>query len=113
MWTTGSTVVILPPLLFTQVQTRRDQVHRSPIRSTGVRNVWGICGGAAYSTPCTHKPSLTHFPSLLPAPQLGFDAKDPHIASCKNNLAEFYRNTRQYDKAEKLYIEVGVDRRCD
>lgn len=36
----------------------------------------------------------------------GFDAKDPHIASAKNNLAEFYRNTKQYVKAEPLYIEV-------
>ncbi len=43
--------------------------------------------------------------ALLEA-KLGFDPKDPHIASSQNNLAEFYRNTKQYDKAEGLYKEA-------
>ncbi|KAF5834610.1 hypothetical protein DUNSADRAFT_8695 [Dunaliella salina] len=37
---------------------------------------------------------------------LGFESKDPHVASAKNNLAEFYRNTGQHKKAEQLYKEA-------
>ena len=39
---------------------------------------------------------------------LGFPAGDPHIASTKNNLAEFLRNTGRWDEAEELYKEVCV-----
>mmetsp|Transcript_7430 Transcript_7430/g.14621 ORF Transcript_7430/g.14621 Transcript_7430/m.14621 type:complete len:550 (-) Transcript_7430:346-1995(-) len=46
------------------------------------------------------------FIEALEEAKLGFDAKDPHIASCKNNLAEFYRNTGQYNKAETFYLEA-------
>ncbi|PNH07834.1 Kinesin light chain 4 [Tetrabaena socialis] len=38
--------------------------------------------------------------------QLGFEARDPHIASTKNNLAEFLRNTGRWDEAEALYKEA-------
>ena len=50
----------------------------------------------------------------LEAARLGFNATDPHIASCQNNLAELYRNTKQYDKAEVLYKEVrsGAQQAC-
>ncbi|KAG2444621.1 hypothetical protein HXX76_001365 [Chlamydomonas incerta] len=37
---------------------------------------------------------------------LGFPAGDPHIASTKNNLAEFLRNTGRWDEAEELYKEA-------
>lgn len=37
----------------------------------------------------------------------GFGPDDPHMASACNNLAEFYRLRRQYDKAEPLYTQVG------
>lgn len=46
------------------------------------------------------------FVEALAEAQLGFGARDPHLASAKNNLAEFYRNTRQWAKAEVLYKEV-------
>eukprot|EP00798_Chlamydomonas_sp_ICE-L_P024231 gene24231-9830_t len=42
----------------------------------------------------------------LDCAKLGFEATDPHLASCMNNLAEFYRNMGQYDKAEGLYHEA-------
>ncbi|EFJ45058.1 kinesin-like protein with TPR domain [Volvox carteri f. nagariensis] len=38
--------------------------------------------------------------------QLGFEPQDPHIASAKNNLAEFLRNTGRWDEAEALYKEA-------
>ncbi|KXZ45300.1 hypothetical protein GPECTOR_56g396 [Gonium pectorale] len=38
--------------------------------------------------------------------QLGFEPGDPHIASAKNNLAEFLRNTGRWDEAERLYKEA-------
>ncbi|GFR39925.1 hypothetical protein Agub_g1, partial [Astrephomene gubernaculifera] len=38
--------------------------------------------------------------------QLGFEAADPHIASAKNNLAEFLRNVGRWDEAEALYMEA-------
>ncbi|KAG2449102.1 hypothetical protein HYH02_005850 [Chlamydomonas schloesseri] len=37
---------------------------------------------------------------------LGFPPGDPHIASTKNNLAEFLRNTGRWDEAEELYKEA-------
>jgi hypothetical protein len=55
---------------------------------------------------CPVHSNVSYDSSTHLAKQAGFDSKDPHIASCKNNLAEFYRNTRQYDKAERLYKEV-------
>jgi len=36
---------------------------------------------------------------------LGFGCDDPHVASAKQNLAELYRLTKQYDKAGPLYEE--------
>ncbi|GAX80433.1 hypothetical protein CEUSTIGMA_g7872.t1 [Chlamydomonas eustigma] len=48
----------------------------------------------------------TKFLEALSEAKIGFDARDPHIASCQNNLAEFYRNTKQYDKAEDLYKQA-------
>ncbi|GIL87260.1 hypothetical protein Vretimale_1777 [Volvox reticuliferus] len=38
--------------------------------------------------------------------QLGFEPNDPHIASAKNNLAEFLRNTGRWDEAEALYKDA-------
>ncbi|GLC58375.1 hypothetical protein PLESTB_001352100 [Pleodorina starrii] len=38
--------------------------------------------------------------------QLGFESGDPHIASAKNNLAEFLRNTGRWAEAEQLYKEA-------
>ena len=36
----------------------------------------------------------------------GFGEDDGHVAAAYNNLAEVYRNSRQFDKAEPLYLEV-------
>lgn len=38
--------------------------------------------------------------------------QDPHIASAKNNLAEFYRNTGRWKQAEELYKEVRTHTRA-
>ncbi|KAG2487553.1 hypothetical protein HYH03_013832 [Edaphochlamys debaryana] len=38
--------------------------------------------------------------------ELGFDAGDPHLASTRNNLAEFLRNTGRFEEAEALYREA-------
>ena len=44
--------------------------------------------------------------------ELGFGSNDPHVASAKNNLAEFYRNIGRYDDAEHLYLEVILGQCC-
>ena len=36
----------------------------------------------------------------------GFGEQDGHVAAACNNLAEIYRNLKEYDKAEPLYLEV-------
>jgi len=36
----------------------------------------------------------------------GFGESDPHVASAKQNLAELYRLTKQYDKAAPLYDDA-------
>ena len=36
----------------------------------------------------------------------GFGEGDGHVAAAYNNLAEVYRNSREFDKAEPLYLEV-------
>ncbi|KAJ3674128.1 hypothetical protein LUZ60_006120 [Juncus effusus] len=36
----------------------------------------------------------------------GFGQRDPHVASSCNNLAEFYRVKKEFDKAEPLYLEA-------
>lgn len=36
----------------------------------------------------------------------GFGEQDGHVAAAYNNLAEIYRNMKQFDKAEPLYLEV-------
>ena len=36
----------------------------------------------------------------------GFGAQDPHVASAKQNLAELYRLTKEYDKAAPLYDDA-------
>uniref|UniRef100_A0A0E0GYH0 Uncharacterized protein n=1 Tax=Oryza nivara TaxID=4536 RepID=A0A0E0GYH0_ORYNI len=36
----------------------------------------------------------------------GFGLRDPHVASALNNLAEFYRLKKEYEKAELLYLEA-------
>ncbi|KAF3795282.1 Kinesin light chain [Nymphaea thermarum] len=39
----------------------------------------------------------------------GFGESDPHVASACNNLAEFYRVQKAYEKAEPLYLEsIGI-----
>ncbi|CAN6444147.1 unnamed protein product [Victoria cruziana] len=39
----------------------------------------------------------------------GFGEYDPHVASACNNLAEFYRVQKTYEKAEPLYLEaIGI-----
>ena len=38
----------------------------------------------------------------------GFGEDDGHVAAAYNNLAEVLRNSRQFDKAEPLYLEVGL-----
>ncbi|GIL59392.1 hypothetical protein Vafri_14249 [Volvox africanus] len=48
----------------------------------------------------------TKFREAVAEAQLGFVANDPHIASAKNNLAEFLRNTGRWDEAEALYKEA-------
>ncbi|KAG1655180.1 hypothetical protein FOA52_005798 [Chlamydomonas sp. UWO 241] len=54
-----------------------------------------------------YKLAEAKFIVALEQAKLGFDVRDPHIASCKNNLAEFYRNTGQFAKAEALYTEFA------
>lgn len=46
------------------------------------------------------------FREALQQAVLGFGADDPHVASCKNNLAEFYRNTGKYAQAKELYVQA-------
>jgi hypothetical protein len=58
---------------------------------------------------CRFQKAEAKFLEALAEARLGFDKMDPHIASCLNNIAEFYRNTRQYAKAEPLYKEVRSD----
>ncbi|CAM0948814.1 unnamed protein product [Alopecurus aequalis] len=43
--------------------------------------------------------------ALLEAKE-GFGLRDPHVASALNNLAEFYRLRKEYEKAEPLYLEA-------
>ncbi|WVZ54278.1 hypothetical protein U9M48_005101 [Paspalum notatum var. saurae] len=43
--------------------------------------------------------------ALLEAKE-GFGLRDPHVASALNNLAEFYRLKKEYEKAELLYLEA-------
>ncbi|GFH07603.1 TPR_REGION domain-containing protein [Haematococcus lacustris] len=52
------------------------------------------------------KQAEAKFLEALAEARLGFDSRDPHIASAQNNLAEFYRNTGQHSKAEALYQEA-------
>ncbi len=58
--------------------------------------------------PLRYRQAEAKFLEALAEAKLGFDAKDPHIASAMNNLAEFYRNTSQFDKALDLYQQVCV-----
>lgn len=37
----------------------------------------------------------------------GFGEEDGHVAAAYTNLAEIYKNLKQYDKAESLYLEVS------
>lgn len=46
------------------------------------------------------------FLSALQEAKEGFGAKDPHVASSCNNLAELYRVKKLFDKAEPLYLEA-------
>lgn len=57
---------------------------------------------------CRHAEAERRFLEALEEAKLGFGEEDAHIASCKNNLAEFYRHTGKYDKAEELYLQVGA-----
>lgn len=47
------------------------------------------------------------FLEALEEAKLGFGPGDAHVASCLNNLAEFYRNTGRYGEAEGRYKEVS------
>ncbi len=38
----------------------------------------------------------------------GFGPDDPHVAAARQNLAELYRVSRQYDLAGPLYEEVSA-----
>lgn len=38
----------------------------------------------------------------------GFGEDDGHVAAAYNNLAEVFRNSRQFEKAEPLYLEVSL-----
>ncbi|XP_065047727.1 uncharacterized protein LOC135678627 isoform X3 [Musa acuminata AAA Group] len=46
------------------------------------------------------------FQAALDEAMKGFGAKDPHVASSCNNLAELYRVKKAYEKAEPLYLEA-------
>lgn len=71
-----------------------------------------VPSSSSNSAPSSPPPSSRYaqaeakFREALAEAQLGFEPHDPHIASAKNNLAEFYRNTGQWGKAEELYKEV-------
>jgi len=43
---------------------------------------------------------------VLAEARLGFPPQDVHVPSAINMLAEFYRNTKQFDAAAALYQEV-------
>lgn len=55
---------------------------------------------------CRYKQAEKRFIEALQEAVAGFPPDDPHIPSAKNNLAEFYRNIKRYDDAERLYKEV-------
>lgn len=57
-----------------------------------------------------HTEAESFFLRALEAARAGFGPEDAHVASACNNLAEFYRLRRQFDKAEPLYREVGCKR---
>ncbi|KAL5570847.1 hypothetical protein UlMin_020444, partial [Ulmus minor] len=46
------------------------------------------------------------FLAALEEAKQGFGERDPHVASACNNLAEFYRVNKSFDKAEPLYLEA-------
>ncbi|RWW61912.1 hypothetical protein BHE74_00031027 [Ensete ventricosum] len=46
------------------------------------------------------------FQAALDEATKGFGAKDPHVASSCNNLAELYRVKKAYEKAEPLYLKA-------
>jgi len=46
------------------------------------------------------------FKAALQEAKEGFGLRDPHVASALNNLAEFYRLRKEYEKAEPLYMEA-------
>uniref|UniRef100_A0A0D9ZIC3 Uncharacterized protein n=1 Tax=Oryza glumipatula TaxID=40148 RepID=A0A0D9ZIC3_9ORYZ len=46
------------------------------------------------------------FQAALHEAKEGFGLRDPHVASALNNLAEFYRLKKEYEKAELLYLEA-------
>ncbi|KAM7515873.1 hypothetical protein LguiA_005456 [Lonicera macranthoides] len=46
------------------------------------------------------------FQAALKEAKEGFGARDPHVASACNNLAELYRIRKTFDKAEPLYLEA-------
>jgi hypothetical protein len=47
-----------------------------------------------------------YFTEAVAEARAGFPAGDPHIPSALHYLAELYRNTRCFQKAEPLYKEV-------
>ena len=51
-----------------------------------------------------------YFKRALQEAKKGFGEADAHVAAACNNLAEFYRVTRQPEKAEPLYLEVSLRR---
>ncbi len=53
------------------------------------------------------------FLEALEEAKLGFGPGDAHVASCLNNLAEFYRNTGRYEEAEARYKQVSGGGRAD
>jgi hypothetical protein len=55
---------------------------------------------------CRYKQAEANFLEAVAEAQLGFEPLDPHIPCAKNMLAEFYRNTGRFDKAQSLYLEV-------
>nr|CAB3487787.1 unnamed protein product [Digitaria exilis] len=73
-----------------------------PIFFTGLSNGFAFAQNGSRKLDEAEKLFLA---ALLEAKE-GFGLRDPHVASALNNLAEFYRLKKEYEKAELLYLEA-------
>ncbi|KAM0881501.1 hypothetical protein ACQ4PT_032922 [Festuca glaucescens] len=96
-----------------------DSSDQADANATGLRRIedgsvisnehtikWRMCTDNArdYFLKATEAEKL--FKAALQEAKEGFGLRDPHVASALNNLAEFYRLRKEYEKAEPLYMEA-------